>query len=109
MLNYAVPSANIFVLGVNRIVPHLLLVGDGYTIWTISVEFQFYALFAVIWWAASLKYLMTVLIPIFVVAVGVMYWISTSAGRINLFGYLLIFVLGILISQMTVSGAGIPR
>ncbi|MXP28657.1 acyltransferase family protein [Porphyrobacter algicida] len=42
VLNMAFPSAEVFYLEPDQIVPHLLLFGSNMTIWTICAEFQFY-------------------------------------------------------------------
>ncbi|MCJ1959667.1 acyltransferase family protein [Novosphingobium mangrovi (ex Hu et al. 2023)] len=103
LLNYLEPSADIFALSADQIVPHLLLAGAGHTIWTISSEFQFYAFFVLIWYAYAKARLpaMTILVPLLIAAIGVALWLGTSAGRINLFGYLPIFVLGLITARVT--------
>jgi peptidoglycan/LPS O-acetylase OafA/YrhL len=103
LLNYMVSSADIFGLGVDQIMPHLLLAGDGHTIWTISAEVQFYAFFVLIWavYAKTRLSAMAVLVPLLIVAIGITFWLGTSAGRINLMGYLPIFVLGLIAARVT--------
>jgi peptidoglycan/LPS O-acetylase OafA/YrhL len=43
----------IFSLSGRDALDHLLLVGDGLTLWTVSVEFQFYAAFVALWAASA--------------------------------------------------------
>lgn len=35
------------------VLPHLLLFGSGFTVWTVSVEFQFYAIFLAVWYISG--------------------------------------------------------
>ena len=46
---YHIDQTFIFQIGKREALEHLLLFGDGLTLWTISVEFQFYATFIALW------------------------------------------------------------
>jgi peptidoglycan/LPS O-acetylase OafA/YrhL len=88
-----------FALHLPDLVPHLLFYGSGSTVWTISVEFQFYAAFVGIWvlYAAlnrvDVGWIFVPSVLIFIAAV----WIAGHPeGRINLLRYAHLFLIGIL-------------
>jgi peptidoglycan/LPS O-acetylase OafA/YrhL len=89
-----------------EIIPHLLLAGHGFTIWTISVEFQFYAVFLLMWFLYGKLPASNVLLALTVV---VFTWIgigpAASAGRIDLWRYLHLFTGGMLMAVALQSGA----
>lgn len=95
-------GANIFGLRSAEVLAHLALAGSAWTIWTISAEFQFYGLFVLIWALRSrLPSGIATSLPLLLASVAVMLLIGTEAGRINIFGYLHIFLLGLLTAQLT--------
>lgn len=80
-----------------EIIPHLLLAGDAKTVWTISVEFQFYGLFLLIWGLCALlpgRHRLVIgtacLSLLLFIALG-----FSPAGRIDILRYLHIFFLGL--------------
>jgi peptidoglycan/LPS O-acetylase OafA/YrhL len=82
------------------IFPHLLLVGDAKTIWTISVEFQFYGLFLLVWGLCALlpgrRWLIVgsaSLALLLFIALG-----FSPTGRIDILRYLHVFFLGLVLS-----------
>lgn len=102
LLNYLVPSALVFLLTPDRIVPHLLLFGSGMTIWTICTEFHFYFAFVILWWARQ-----RVLNPRTIILPGIALfglwavYLNSSAGRSDIFSYLHVFLLGTLIATVS--------
>lgn len=101
LLNALIPSAEIFGLNLQRVPEHLLLVGTASTIWTVSVEFQFYGLFVGIWFLRSkASSASVVLLPVLAFAVGSAVWLGAGAGRADILGYLHIFVSGVLLSRL---------
>jgi peptidoglycan/LPS O-acetylase OafA/YrhL len=98
----AVAGSNIFGLRLSAVPAHLLLAGDALTVWTISAEFQFYIFFVLIWAIRSrLPSALAASLPLLFLASAIMLWLGTDAGRINLFGYLHIFVLGLVAASVT--------
>ena len=88
----------LFGMTVSDVPYHLLFAGDGTTIWTISVEFQFYALFVILWGIAHLSRLGSLLASAILVAVVIVGFSIHFTGRIDILRYLHIFSLGVLIS-----------
>jgi peptidoglycan/LPS O-acetylase OafA/YrhL len=100
-INYAVPDAQIFGLERAQILPHLLLSGSAMTIWTICTEFQFYFLFVALWWLRQkVTSPLAVLLPVFLAAVAYAWTLGTDASRTDIFSYLHVFTIGLLISTM---------
>lgn len=93
-------GGRIFHLTPDRIVPHLLLAGAGPTIWTISVEFQFYAIF-VLCWALHAKGLLPrwLLLAVLAALAAIGLTLAADGGRIDLLRYLFIFTTGLAIAQ----------
>jgi peptidoglycan/LPS O-acetylase OafA/YrhL len=80
-----------------EIIPHLLLAGGAKTVWTISVEFQFYGLFLFVWGLCALLPGRHWLV-IGAASFGLLLFIAfgySPAGRIDLLRYLHIFFLGL--------------
>lgn len=97
-----VTQAGIFGLDVEDIWKHLLLAGNGGTVWTIATEFQFYAFFVLVWaLRAFLPSAFVTVLPLLLLASAIAFWIGTDATRIGLFGYLHIFLLGALTAVVT--------
>lgn len=97
--NSLLPQSAVFGLAPADVVPHLLLAGSAQTVWTISVECQFYALFLLIWWArqkfaSSHYFVAAVLLAACIGAIAV----GKDAGRIALLRYLHIFALGLAVA-----------
>jgi len=103
LINLTTP-ANIFDLQPEDVWRHLLLAGDANTVWTISAEFQFHAAFVLIWGLSSLPRShhrsTPLLLLIFALAVAAAAWLGDSAGRIDLLGYLPIFLAGMLATRL---------
>lgn len=80
---------------------HLLLHGDFMTLWTISVEFQFYAIFLAIWiaYAAAGKVGDGLLIAGTVAVTGWLWMRGFNDNRIAIDGYLHVFLAGMLVEQ----------
>lgn len=97
-----VTDADVFRLRPDQVVQHLLLAGGASTVWTISAEFQFYGLFILIWALRShLSSALTAIIPLLLIAASAMLWLGVEASRINIFGYLHIFILGVATASLT--------
>lgn len=95
-------GADIFGLRGGDVAAHLALAGPAKTVWTISAEFQFYGIFIPIWALRSrLPSGIATTLPLLLGAIAVMLVLGTDAGRINIFGYLHIFVLGLITAQIT--------
>ena len=98
-----VTGSSVFRLTPEDVVPHLLLAGAGPTIWTISVEFQFYALFIGLWAIRGRGWFsLPALLLLAAVLAGVAFGFSFD-GRINLARYLFIFVAGMALAKVTIS------
>ena len=97
----AIVPAQIFNLQPQAAWVHLGLMGDANTVWTISAEFQFYAAFVVVW-AVAARFLRPIVTTLGMLTCSVMAagWLGTDAGRIDLIGYLPIFLSGTLIAQL---------
>ena len=107
VLNIVYPDAHVFLLTPGQILPHLLLFGSAMTIWTICAEFQFYLVFVGIWWLQSkTTNIWLVMLPI--LAVSFIYAVSLGggAGRTDIFSYLHVFSLGLIISVLMRSDLG---
>lgn len=95
-------SARIFGLDPNDIWIHLALAGSANTVWTISTEFQFYILFVLFWAAGSrMPSAIFTILPLLVFSTATALLIGTEATRIGIFGYLHIFLLGVLAAILT--------
>ncbi|MBK0399767.1 acyltransferase [Limibaculum sp. M0105] len=98
----AFTSAHVFGLDPDEVPKHLALVGSAATVWTISTEFQFYILFILVWALRSrLPSALIAVLPLLVLATAIALWIGTDATRISIFGYLHIFLLGVLTASLT--------
>ena len=87
-----------FQFGTEALLPHLLLFGEGLTVWTVSVEFQFYVAFLLIWLVYR-KALggRPVYLALALAAAATLVWLfGRTGGRIDLLSYLHIFLLGML-------------
>ena len=85
---------------VQEIIPHLLLAGDAKTVWTISVEFQFYGLFLFVWGLCALLPGRRWLV-IGAISFGLLLFIAlgySPTGRIDILRYLHIFFLGLVLA-----------
>lgn len=94
-------AANVFGLTLDQVPQHLLLAGAASTVWTISAEFQFYAVFVLIWLvrkrignSAALVFGLLAVTSLVGLTLG---W---EAGRIALIKYLHLFVLGLAIAWL---------
>ena len=86
-----------FKFRVEEIIPHLLLAGDAKTIWTISVEFQFYGLFLLVWGLCALlpgRHWLVIGAASFGLLLFIAFGFSPP-GRIDILRYLHIFFLGL--------------
>jgi peptidoglycan/LPS O-acetylase OafA/YrhL len=81
---------------------HLLLVGDGLTVWTIAVECQFYAIFVAIWWAHSRMSTErdTALLIAAALAIGLLMLWGLDGERNALNRYLHLFFMGLAASAL---------
>jgi peptidoglycan/LPS O-acetylase OafA/YrhL len=83
----------------NDLLPHLFLFGDGFTVWTISVEFQFYAIFVVIWVITSYiedkTWGLALLAGIFTASIFMANIYSNSESSIDIRRYLHLFIGGV--------------
>jgi peptidoglycan/LPS O-acetylase OafA/YrhL len=83
-----------------EIIPHLLLAGDAKTVWTISVEFQFYGLFLLVWGLCALfpaRHWLVIGAASFGLLLFIAFGLSPT-GRIDILRYLHIFFLGLALS-----------
>lgn len=99
VISYLMPTAP-FGFQPSDIVPHLLLFGSASTIWTISVEFQFYALFIVIWFVYARIPARDALLAGAVIVFSIAAVVFAEAGRISLIRYLHLFTGGLLLSVL---------
>ncbi|MFS4439185.1 acyltransferase family protein [Paracoccaceae bacterium GXU_MW_L88] len=92
-------SLDIFGLQLRDVPSHLLFAGDARTVWTISTEFQFYALFVVVWALRSrLPSAIAAVLPLLALFIIVAVLLGTEASRNGIFGYLHIFLVGVLLA-----------
>lgn len=86
-----------FGFSVDQLVPHLLFAGSAATVWTISVEFQFYAAFLIIWLIYyRLTRIADTMIVLCCLAAASVCWISAPwSGRVDLPRYFPVFALGV--------------
>ncbi|MEO1967204.1 MAG: acyltransferase [Sphingomonadaceae bacterium] len=102
VLNMVFPDAQVFYLEPDQIVPHLLLFGSNMTIWTICAEFQFYLVFIAIWWMQTKsRNVWWIILPILFVSFAYGASLGAGAGRTDIFSYLHVFSLGLIISILT--------
>lgn len=98
----AIFGADIFYLKPDDLVPHLLFAGAGRTVWTISVEVQFYAVFILIWLASSrFSHAARLVVPLLVAATVATFAFGFDGGRIALVRYLHLFVAGLALALLT--------
>ena len=101
LLNATVPGADVFMLRGSDVLPHLLLVGGAMTVWTICAEFQFYAIFIAIWALRSrVRNALWVLLPVLLFSSASAVLAGSDAGRVDIFSYLHVFTLGLLIANL---------
>lgn len=86
-----------FRLGWADLLPHLLLFGRGMTVWTISVEFQFYGFFILLWFlsaklAPDHRFHFLAAIAVMVAGIGLLF--GFPDGQIDLFRYAHLFLIG---------------
>lgn len=95
---YAIRGGFTFQMSPARLVQHLLLFGDAETIWTISTECQFYALFILLWLAHSRlgHHRDAWLAAICLTIIAGLWLLGFPGGRIEITGYLQIFLTGML-------------
>ena len=107
LLNRYAGSA-VFRLAPDDMVRQLLFSGSAKTIWTISVEFQFYALFLLIWSVRSR--LRGSALPLLIAMLGTSaaaaVMIRHNVTNMNVFSYLPIFLAGLLIARLTARDDG---
>lgn len=95
-------SADIFYLKGDDMVAHLLFAGAGRTVWTISVEVQFYVVFILIWLASSrIGHASRLVFPLLIAATIAAFVFGYDAGRIDLIRYLHLFVAGLALALLT--------
>lgn len=100
LLNAAIPGAAIFALRPADVAPHLLLFGSAMTVWTICAEFQFYGLFIAIWALRSrVAAPRWILWPLLALSAAYAAFAGADAGRTDIFSYLHVFALGLLIAS----------
>ena len=86
-----------FGLHVDDIGPHLALYGEGGTVWTVAVEFQFYGIFLAIWavcWLARFAGPRTIFCIIAIAVVAICLYADVNVGRNALLRYLHVFMIG---------------
>ena len=94
-------GADVFWITRDDIFAHLLLAGAGRTVWTISVEFQFYGVFVLIWLASSrFAHASRLVIPLLIAATVATFAFGFDAGRIALVRYLHLFVAGLALALL---------
>jgi peptidoglycan/LPS O-acetylase OafA/YrhL len=86
----------------HQVAGHLLLAGGNRTVWTITVEFQFYAAFLAIWFFAGRYRKPAVLGALFGMAVAASALAGMDAGKASLLRYIPIFMAGVLLGQCAV-------
>ena len=101
-----------FQLGAFAVIKHLFLFGDGLTMWSISVEFQFYAIFVGLWLlcAAVPEKHRTAGFALVCVGLAVALWVAEyPGGKISITHYGQFFLVGILaaIIHWRIPAAGI--
>lgn len=102
LLNWLVPSADVFQLAPDDVWMHLVLAGSAFTVWTVSVEFQFYAVFVLIWFLSSRIHCRRgLLLGLLIASIALAACFGNSAHRINLFGYMPIFLMGLIVSDLS--------
>jgi peptidoglycan/LPS O-acetylase OafA/YrhL len=96
---YLVSTSFPYKMSVLALAKHLLGVGPGVTLWTISTELQFYVLFGFMWLGYS-RFPTTNRDSLFaatlVLIVGFMWLMGFSKDRIAITGYLHVFLMGML-------------
>jgi peptidoglycan/LPS O-acetylase OafA/YrhL len=95
---YLISQSFPYQMDVSQLAKHLLGAGALMTIWTISAELQFYAIFVVIWLAYSqLGNNRDLFFSLGIVSViAVLYSAGFPGGRIAITGYLQVFLVGTL-------------
>lgn len=81
------------------IAPHLMLYGEGTTIWTIAVEFHFYGIFLVFWILTGFLQGTARDVAFGLIAMAIIlfcWWLGVSEGRNTLWRYLHVFFCGAL-------------
>ncbi|PTM97234.1 acyltransferase family protein [Mycoplana dimorpha] len=83
-----------------RVPEHFLMAGSGATIWTISVEFQFYAAFVLVWWAVSRvpDWADQIILSLFAACTIYVIAAGYPDGRIAFLRYAHIFLIGVIAS-----------
>ena len=86
-----------------RVDEHLLLIGGNPTVWTIAVEFQFYAVFVLVWLAHSRGLISwpVLLVAYLVLAIGPFISYEFPRDRLNPALYMHIFAIGLLVSALS--------
>lgn len=106
-VNSAAPGEDIFGLTPDQVAPHLLLYGSALTVWTICAEFQFYALFVVIWAMRSrFRRAEWVLYPVLITSAAYAIAAGGDAGRTDIFSYMHVFTLGLVVSTLPINSLG---
>ena len=101
LINATVLQADIFALRTADVMPHLLLYGSAMTVWTICAEFQFYGIFILIWLLRSrVSSPLWILLPLLALSAVYAVTLGADAGRTDIFSYLHIFALGLLIATL---------
>lgn len=90
-----------FRLTAEKTLEHLLLHGDAITLWTVSVEFQFYAIFAAIWvgYYSLCRSSDRILIGLIFLTIAALWYRGFNEDRIAIDGYLHVFLVGLLVEQ----------
>jgi peptidoglycan/LPS O-acetylase OafA/YrhL len=92
-----------FRLDASEVKQHLLLFGSWFTLWTISVEFQFYAIFIAFWmtWAALPEKCREAGLALICMASVLILWLAGyPGGKIAITHYLHFFLVGILAAMI---------
>lgn len=93
-------DASVFHLTPDLILPHLLLAGSANTVWTVSVEFQFYAAFVALWAMRAQGMLPGWLLVLLLLASGYFgFTLTADAGKIALLRFFYLFIAGLAIAH----------
>jgi len=93
---YFMTGSTPFGIQLGDFIPHLLLAGAGGTVWTISVEFQFYAAFVLMWVciAALPKWRDEAVLAVTLASICIVLLFGYPQGRIDFLRYAHVFAIG---------------